>query len=90
MNIGIEGEDERCWVVIQFDDGERAVKGPMPEVEAQAWINGIISEMDGEGFGGAVSRTGAGSGTQLPQGAVLIGTIVTVVLVVFFLLWVMK
>ncbi len=83
MHIGIEGEGEKCWIVVQFDDGRRAVKGPMDEDEAKVWIDGIVAEMDGEGF----KATAAPIGSRLPQGAIWVGTVATFAVLVFLVLW---
>lgn len=85
MHIGIEGDGEKCYVVVQFGDGERAVKGPMGEDDAQGLIDGMMAEMHEEGYAPERAR-----GTRVPPAAVWIGTVITVALLIAAVLWGMR
>jgi hypothetical protein len=62
VQIGIEGNGDKTYVVIDFDDGQRAVKGPMDEVDAKELVDGMLTEMKTEGF----QSRAVGGGNQLP------------------------
>ena len=84
MDIGIEGDGEKCYIVVQFDDGQRAVKGPMDEDEAKLWIDGMLTEMKEEGF---ESSSSVPRGSQLPQGTIWVGSVVTFAILIYLVLW---
>lgn len=87
MQIGIEGDEDKCYIVCQFDDGERCVKGPMPEEEARAWIDGIVAVMNEEGF----ESTAAPTGRRLPDSSYAwLGLLVTFGLLGFIVLWALR
>lgn len=88
MKIGIEEGKDGFWVVVDFDDGERAVNGPYETEEtAQLLVDGMLAELEAE-TGEQRRQLSAGGGTMSPSGStwVMVGWLITIAFL-FALLW---